>query len=214
MTYALPALLLILGLALFVSAPLYGQAQQEGRAGEGVDAERERWEHERRAAICGLRELEFDREMGKLSESDYLAVRERLEARALAALKALESWQANPSPGKAEFIQRKGPISRASASADIVQETKFSSSSGLDADSSSAEQAGPSFDFFVLPPELAQPKEDSNDVPRSESERLADLPARRSSLSRSFCPNCLARVSIWARFCADCGAKLTPGVSS
>ena len=38
----------------------------------------------------GLRELEFDREMGKLSDADYAALREGLMTRALGASAALE----------------------------------------------------------------------------------------------------------------------------
>ena len=44
----------------------------------------------------GLRELEFDREMGKLSEADYAALHEGLMARALDASAALERSQHRP----------------------------------------------------------------------------------------------------------------------
>ena len=54
----------------------------------------ERLEHERGLAMQGLRELEFDREMGKLSEADYAALREGLMARALGASAALERLHA------------------------------------------------------------------------------------------------------------------------
>lgn len=42
-------------------------------------------------AIAALREIEFDRETGKLSESDYAALRARYTRVALAALRAEES---------------------------------------------------------------------------------------------------------------------------
>ena len=68
------------------------------RAGRDA-AEAERLEHERALAMQGLRELEFDREMGKLSEADYAALREGLMARALGASAALERLQgAAPHP--------------------------------------------------------------------------------------------------------------------
>ena len=44
----------------------------------------------------GLPELDFDREMGKLSDAEYAAVRERLMARALGARAALERLRAKP----------------------------------------------------------------------------------------------------------------------
>ena len=48
----------------------------------------------------GLRELEFDREMGKLSESDYGSLHAALEQRALKAMAALEKFRADPARGK------------------------------------------------------------------------------------------------------------------
>jgi hypothetical protein len=50
----------------------------------------ERLEHERGFAIQGLRELEFDHEMGKIHDADYRSLRAKLEERALAAMTALE----------------------------------------------------------------------------------------------------------------------------
>src|SRR5260370_17314394 len=77
-----------MGVALFVAAPLL-EAARRGHAGE-TDPERGRLEHERALAIQALRELEFDREMRKLSEQDWAELRQRLEDRALRAMAALE----------------------------------------------------------------------------------------------------------------------------
>jgi cytochrome c-type biogenesis protein CcmI len=83
----LASALIVLGVALFVAAPLGGGIVNPRRA----DAdEAQRLEHERALAVQGLRELEFDREMGKLSEADYRSLRAGLEQRALAAMGALE----------------------------------------------------------------------------------------------------------------------------
>jgi hypothetical protein len=49
----------------------------------------------------GLRELEFDREMGKLSGADYASLRESLMARALGATAALDRLNAKIAPGAA-----------------------------------------------------------------------------------------------------------------
>ena len=43
-------------------------------------------EHERGLAVQGLRELEFDRQTGKLSDADYESLHDALEQRALAAI--------------------------------------------------------------------------------------------------------------------------------
>jgi hypothetical protein len=85
----LAAVLIVASVALFVAAPLGGGLLAVRRAGRDA-AETERLEHERALAMQGLRELEFDREMGKLSEADYTALREGLMARALGASAALE----------------------------------------------------------------------------------------------------------------------------
>jgi hypothetical protein len=93
----LAAVLIVASVALFVAAPLGGGLLASRRAGRDA-AEAERLEHERGLAMQGLRELEFDREMGKLSEADYTGLREALMARALAASAALERLRAPQAP--------------------------------------------------------------------------------------------------------------------
>jgi hypothetical protein len=93
----LAAVLIVASVALFVAAPLGGGLLAARRAGRDA-AEAERLEHERALAMQGLRELEFDREMGKLSEADYAALREGLMARALGASAALERLHAAIAP--------------------------------------------------------------------------------------------------------------------
>jgi hypothetical protein len=89
----LAAVLIVASVALFVAAPLGGGVLATRRAGRDA-AEAERLEHERALAMQGLRELEFDREMGKLSEADYAALHEGLMTRALGASAALERLHA------------------------------------------------------------------------------------------------------------------------
>jgi hypothetical protein len=85
----LAAVLIVASVALFVAAPLGGGLLAHRRTGRDA-AEAERLEHERALAMQGLRELEFDRQMGKLAETDYAALREGLMARAIGASAALE----------------------------------------------------------------------------------------------------------------------------
>jgi hypothetical protein len=95
----LAAAMIIAGVALFVAAPLGGGFfPRRQRSLSEVD--RERLEHERGLAVQGLRELEFDREMGKLSASDYGSLHATLEQRALTAMSALEKFRADPARGK------------------------------------------------------------------------------------------------------------------
>ena len=84
----LAVVLIVVGVALFVAAPLFETAPSA--RGGIVDLERSRLEHERALAVQALRELEFDREMRKLSEQDWTELKQQLEARALHAMAALE----------------------------------------------------------------------------------------------------------------------------
>ncbi len=80
--------LIVVGVALFVAAPLFETATAGGPG--DADSERSRLEHERALAVQALRDLEFDHEMRKLSEQDWSELRQTLEARALRAMAALE----------------------------------------------------------------------------------------------------------------------------
>jgi hypothetical protein len=50
-------------------------------------------EARKRVALASLKEIEYDRIGGKLDESDYQALRERLEREALLAIRAAEGAQ-------------------------------------------------------------------------------------------------------------------------
>jgi NADH pyrophosphatase NudC (nudix superfamily) len=102
------AILIVIGVALFVAAPL-GDGVLGGRRGRRRGLEAERLEHERGLAVQGLRELEFDREMGKLSDADYTALRESLMERALAASTALERMHTEQ---RAAVAPRSAAVSR------------------------------------------------------------------------------------------------------
>jgi cytochrome c-type biogenesis protein CcmI len=91
MSIWIPALLIVAAVAMFVAAPL-AEGLFERRLETG-DAEIQRLEHQRSLALQGLRELEFDHEMGKLDLDDYRNLRSVLESRALSAMSTLERWQ-------------------------------------------------------------------------------------------------------------------------
>jgi cytochrome c-type biogenesis protein CcmI len=91
--FILAAALIVAGVALFVAAPL-GIGLVGARAKSVGELQAERLEHERALAVQGLRELEFDREMGKLSDADYESMHKALEDRALTAMAAVENIRA------------------------------------------------------------------------------------------------------------------------
>ena len=81
-------LAIVLVVALFVAAPLFGVP--EPAIAEGTPSERDRLERDKRQALAAIKETELDHQMGKLSDEDYGRMRERFERRALDALAALE----------------------------------------------------------------------------------------------------------------------------
>jgi hypothetical protein len=53
----------------------------------------ERWERQKKEAYAAIKEAEFDRQTGKLTEEDYDFLRNKYEARALEALTQLDQPQ-------------------------------------------------------------------------------------------------------------------------
>lgn len=92
MAFYVAAFLIVMGVALFVAAPLSGGLAGAARRSR-EQQERDQWEHEHALAVQGLRELEFDREMGKLSDADYESLRTSLQGRALQAMSAIEKFK-------------------------------------------------------------------------------------------------------------------------
>jgi NADH pyrophosphatase NudC (nudix superfamily) len=96
------AVLIVVGVALFVTAPLFeAGASQRARSGAGDLA---RLEHERELALQGLRELEFDHQMHKLAEEDWSALRQALEERALRAMARIEELSGAPATAAAPRV--------------------------------------------------------------------------------------------------------------
>ena len=96
---------LIVGAALAVIAlvvvlyPLFGDLSMPARRARKVDGATPSVE-----AVQALREIEFDRETGKLSDSDYAALKSRYTQEALAAMRDEEAGVAGPSGDAAEAV--------------------------------------------------------------------------------------------------------------
>jgi hypothetical protein len=114
----LAAVLIVAAVALFVAAPLSGGFPRR-RGASSRELELERLEHERGLAVQGLRELEFDHEMGKLDELDYRELKRSLEDRALAAMSALEGLR-----GADRAAFRTAPMRVAPRVAGVANSTK------------------------------------------------------------------------------------------
>jgi len=81
-------LTVVLLVAAFVAAPLFGPAETAPE--EALPSERERWERQKHQALVAIKEVELDHQMGKLSEEDFARMRTRFEQQALDAMAALE----------------------------------------------------------------------------------------------------------------------------
>ena len=83
-------LLLVSAVALAVSAPLFSYAAEKNIEPEPEESEAARWEKQKADAYSAIKEAEFDRQMGKLTDEDYQMLREKYETRALEALARLD----------------------------------------------------------------------------------------------------------------------------
>ena len=85
----LVGLAVVLAVAVFVAAPLFGAP--ETTAAVEAPSDRDRWERQKRQALAAIKETELDHQMGKLSDEDFARMRERFERQALDALAALDA---------------------------------------------------------------------------------------------------------------------------
>jgi hypothetical protein len=198
MAYAVAAALLLVGVALFVSAPLYGEPS--GSVDKRPDAQREGLEHDRAQAVQGLRELELDRQMNKLSRADYARLRARLEARALRAMAGLE--QLNPTAARGWSMTG----SRAQAAQSAPGRRAADDPAPPQGEALSGDSAAQT--PIVLLPNLEEPKPAPNEDWLGRQPR-APAGAPRPALRTAFCPACGARLNAWAKFCSACGTRLS-----
>jgi hypothetical protein len=117
-TIYVAGIMLVAAVALFVAAPLTEGFLRRRRVG-AKDLELERLEHERALAVQGLRELEFDHEMGKVDVADYQSLRGPLERRALAAMSALEPARLEDQATTLRLASRRARPAIAAAAAQI-----------------------------------------------------------------------------------------------
>ncbi len=96
MTFLLYAVgLLFVGMvAVFVALPLLTAGTSLMQASSPEDhadqADRARWEKQKTDAYAAIKEAEFDKQMGKLTEEDYQLTRRKYETRAVEALMQLD----------------------------------------------------------------------------------------------------------------------------
>src|SRR5262245_27835391 len=85
----LTGLLFISLIAAFVAFPLLSPHEERESLAE-PESQTARWEKQKADAYAALKEAECELQIGKLTDADYLLLREKYEARALEALAQLD----------------------------------------------------------------------------------------------------------------------------
>jgi len=181
--FYIAAVLIVAGVALFVAAPLSGGLRQRARRTREEMA-REHWEHEHALSVQGLRDLEFDREMGKLSDADYQSLRASLQGRALQAMSAIEKFKDEERASNLAAISVRPKLREAAAIADEIaamsrpQQPAIPIVSGLGS----------------IPPPVSSPRAATAEIGAGRRIR--------------FCPQCGMRAAAAGNFCGECGTPL------
>lgn len=182
MAFYIAAVLIIAGVALFVAAPLSGGLR--GRAKRSrEELELAHWQHEHALAVQGLRELEFDREMGKLSDADYESLRASLQGRALQAMSATEKFKEQERAANLAAVTVRPKLREAAAIAEEI-----------------AAMSRPQAAIPIAPGM-------SNIPPPVSSPRAATAEIAGGRRIR-FCPQCGMRAPMAGNFCGECGTPL------
>lgn len=110
---------LVLGALTIVLSPLLGTSDASSESGNNVASAKARPEETANSAVNALREIEFDRETGKLSDSDYADLKQRYTREALAELRASDGTTAtvDSAPAGTADIASLDPVEAAIARA-------------------------------------------------------------------------------------------------
>ncbi len=182
MAFYVAAFLIVWGVALFVAAPLSGGLRARAKRTR-EEVELDHWEHEHALAVQGLRELEFDREMGKLSDADYESLKASLEARALQAMSAIERFKEQEHAVSVAAVTVRPRLREAAAIADEI------------AAMSRPQPAIPIVSSLGSAPQSIAPS------------RVATAEIAGGRRIR-FCPQCGMRAPMSGNFCGECGTPL------
>ncbi len=182
MAFYIAAFLIVWGVALFVAAPLTGGLRARAKRSR-EELEVDHWEHEHGLAVQGLRELEFDREMGKLSDPDYASLKASLEGRALQAMAALQRFKEQDRAADLAVVTVRPKLREAAAIADEIAA------------------------MSKLPPAIPIVSGIGNLPPPVTSPRGAITEIGGGRRIR-FCPQCGMRTPMAGNFCGECGTPL------
>ncbi len=179
MELVLIAILVVVVLA-FIAYPLFSSAEEKPKpttdALDSLVAQRD-------SAYDAIRDLDFDFQMGKLSQEDYDKLRDKYKLRAAQVLKQIDDAGGVPDAG-----------------ANIEQEVARLRH----------RHVAPASDGDALEAEIARlrHREPSTNGDAIEDE-VARLRAQRQTSARIYCSNCGTPARPGDRFCPKCGKKLS-----
>jgi cytochrome c-type biogenesis protein CcmI len=180
--FYIAAFLIVWGVALFVAAPLTGGLRARAKRSR-EELELDHWEHEHGLAVQGLRELEFDREMGKLSDADYESLKASLEGRALQAMAAIQRFKEQDRAADLAVVTVRPKLREAAAIADEI-----------------AAMSKPQPPIPIV--------SGIGNLPPAVTSTRAAITEIGGGRRIKFCPQCGMRTPMAGNFCGECGTPL------
>lgn len=177
---------LVIGVIAFIAYPLFNTPRTEildaPNALESLVAQRD-------STYDAIRDLDFDYQMGKLSQSDYTSLRDKSKARAVQILKQIDELGGNGSPTETEM----------QIEAQVAQLRKAK------ADDIEAQVAQLRAKRDDIETEVAQLRRAKTDDVEAEIARVRAAKTQSAGLR---CAKCGTPYRTGDQFCAKCGNKL------
>ncbi|MDC3982451.1 zinc ribbon domain-containing protein [Polyangium jinanense] len=195
---------LVLVIAAFWASlrTLLGETPLAGADAYAIGAPPRAEEEQKRAVIRALKDLEFERSVGKISEEDYRALVAKYRAEAKRLLQALDE-SAAPGRERAEALVQR----RLKQLGLVDAEGEETNEAGEDDEAAEAAEA---------PAPKAEPKpaakEEADETPRKpKKKKKAKKPAQASdeAAAQRACDACGTENDEDALFCKKCGARMT-----
>ncbi|MDI3289790.1 zinc-ribbon domain-containing protein [Polyangium sp. 15x6] len=183
---------------------LLGETPLSGADAYAIGAPPRAEEEQKRAVIRALKDLEFERSVGKISEEDYRALVAKYRAEAKRLLQALDQ-SAAPGRERAEaLVQRR---LKQLGLVDAEEETNEADEDGATDEAAEAVEAPAPKDA----PEPVAAKEEADEAPRKpKKKKKAKKPAQASdeAAAQRACDACGTENDEDALFCKKCGARM------
>ncbi|MDC3956315.1 zinc ribbon domain-containing protein [Polyangium jinanense] len=196
---------LVLVIAAFWASlrTLLGETPLAGADAYAIGAPPRAEEEQKRAVIRALKDLEFERSVGKISEEDYRALVAKYRAEAKRLLQALDE-SAAPGRERAEALVQRRLKQLGLVDAE-PEETNEDEDGATDEAAEAAEAPAPKAE-----PKPAA-KEEADEAPRkSKKKKKAKKPAQASdeAAAQRACDACGTENDEDALFCKKCGARM------